>query len=149
MFTGPTRVEAGTLVAANADALSGSVEIADGAVLDLGASGPAVASIAASGAVAGNLTVTHAVVLAGNGSILSVDGNLTFGNRAAIDFGLGDGDEAVTDWTPVAAVSGNIAVPTLVRARNAGANFTRADTCVIGGVLYAKPSEQGLMLIVR
>ncbi len=148
-YTGPTKVEAGTLVAANADALSSYVEVADGAVLDLGASGATVARIAASGAVAGNLIVTNAVVLANNGSILSVDGNLTLGNRAAIDFRLGEGEEAPSGWTPVAAVSGSINVPARIKARNAGANFTRADTCVIGGVLYAKPCVQGLMLIMR
>ncbi len=148
-YTGPTKVEAGTLVAANADALSSYVEVADGAVLDLGASGATVASIAASGAVAGNLTVTDAIVLGDKGSILSVNGNLTLDNRTAIDFGLGTENEVQSVWTPVAAVSGNINVPERVKARNAGANFTRADTCIMDGVLYAKPCAQGLMLIMR
>jgi autotransporter-associated beta strand protein len=148
-FTGPVKVEAGTLVAANADALSSAVEVADGAVLDLGENALTVSSIAASGAVDGNLTVTNAVVLSGNGSILSVDGNLTLGNRAAIDFDLVSGSEAPAVWTPVAAVSGRITVPERIKVRNAGANFTRADTCVIDGVLYAKPTTQGLMLIMR
>lgn len=148
-YTGPTKVEAGTLVAANADALSGFVEVADGAVLDFDASDVTVASIAASGAVLGNLTVTDAVVLSGNGSILSVDGSLTLGSRAVIDFGLGEDDDAVAVWTPVAAASGGITDPKRIKVRNAGANFTRADTCVIGGVLYAKPCAQGLMLIMR
>ena len=148
-YTGSTKVEAGTLVAANADALSSYVEVADGAVLDLGETGATVASIAASGAVAGNLTVTNAVVLANNGSVLSVDGNLAFGNRAAIDFGLGSESEVQAVWTPIAAVSGEINVPARIKARNAGANFTRADTCIMDGVLYAKPFAQGLMLIMR
>ena len=151
-FTGPVKVEAGTLGVANADALSGSVEVADGAVLDLrdlGETGASVASIAASGAVAGNLTVTDAIVLGDEGSVLSVDGNLTLDNRTAIDFGLGSENEVQAVWTPVAAVSGSINVPARIKARNAGANFTRADICVIGGVLYAKPCVQGLMLIMR
>ena len=148
-FTGPVKVEAGTLVAANADALSGNVEVADGAVLNLGVSGASVARIAASGAVAGNLTVTNAVVLANNGSVLSVNGNLAFGNRAAIDFGLGSESEVQAVWTPIAAVSGEINVPARIKARNAGANFTRADTCIMDGVLYAKPCAQGLMLKMR
>ena len=148
-YTGPTKVEAGTLVAANADALSSYVEVADGAVLDLGETGATVASIAASGVVTGDLTVTNAVVLANNGSVLSVDGNLAFGNRTVIDFGLGEDDEVQAVWTPIAAVSGGITVPTRIKVRNAGANFTGADTRVTDGVLYAKPSVQGLMLLIR
>lgn len=148
-YTGPTKVEAGTLVAANADALSSYVEVADGAVLGLGASSVTVSSIAASGAVAGNLTVTDAIVLGDEGSILSVNGNLTLDNRTAIDFGHGSENDVQAGWTPIAAVSGEINVPKRIKARNAGANFTRADTWVIGGVLYAKPCVQGLMLIMR
>ncbi len=148
-YTGSTKVEAGTLVAANADALSSYVEVADGAVLDLGETGATVASIAASGAVAGNLTVTDAIVLGDESSILSVNGNLTLDNRTEIDFRLGASDKAVADWTPVAAVSGGITVPTRIKVRNAGANFTGADTRVTDGVLYAKPSVQGLMLLIH
>ncbi len=147
-FTGPVKVEAGTLVAANADALSGSVEVADGAVLDLGASGASVARIAASGAVVGNLTVTDAIVLCDEGSVLSVSGNLAFANRAAIDFGLANGDEPPSGWTPVAAVSGEITLPDVIRARNAG-DFNRCRTSVAGGVLYARPTKTGMVLIIR
>ena len=147
-FTGPVKVEAGTLVAANADALSGYVEVADGAVLDLGTSGATVASIAASGAVTGNLTVTDAIVLGDEGSILSVSGNLTLGNRAAIDFGLGAGEEAPSGWTPVAAVSGEITLPNALRVRNAG-DFNRCKTSVAGGVLYVRPTKTGMVLIIR
>ncbi len=148
-YTGPTKVEAGTLVAANADALSSYVEVADGAVLDLGETGATVASIAASGAVAGNLTVTDAIVLGDEGSVLSVNGDLTLGKSAVIDFGLGTENEVQAVWTPIAAVSGEINVPKRIKARNAGANFTRADTCIMDRVLYAKPCAQGLMLIMR
>ena len=147
-YTGPTKVEAGTLVASNADALSSCVEVADGAVLDLGASGATVARIAASGVVAGNLTVTDAIVLGDEGSVLSVGGNLTLANRAAIDFGLANGDELPTGWTPVAAVSGEITLPDVIRARNAG-DFNRCRTSVSGGVLYVRPTKTGMALIIR
>ena len=147
-FTGPVKVEAGTLGVANADALSGNVEVADGAVLDLGASGATVARIAASGAVTGDLTVTNAVVLANNGSILSVNDKLTLANRAAIDFGLANGEEPPAGWTPVAAVSGEIALPGVIRARNAG-RFNRCETQLIGGVLYVKPSISGMLILMR
>ena len=93
--------------------------------------------------------MTDAIVLGDEGSVLSVDGDLTLDNRTAIDFGLGSENEVQAVWTPIAAVSGEIKVPARIKARNAGANFTRADTCVIGGVLYAKPCVQGLMLIMR
>ena len=148
-FTGPTKVEAGTLVVANDDALSGDVAVADGAVLDLGATSASVARIAASGAVVGDLTVTNAVVLADGGSILSVDGDLSFGPHSAIDFGLANGDEA-PGWTPIAAVSGEIALPEALRARNAGnRTLSRCDTKVEKGVLYAKPTSPGFTLVIR
>lgn len=144
-FTGPTKVEAGTLVAANADALSGDVAVADGAVLDLGATGASIARIAASGAVAGDLTVTRAIVLGGSGSILSVDGDLALANGAAIDFAAFD--ETPTAFVPVAAASGLIIVPELVRARNAG-DLTRSEAKVVGGVLYAKPTSAAFVMII-
>ena len=147
-FTGPVRVEAGTLVAANSDALSSYVEVADGAVLDLGTSGASVARIAASGAVAGNLTVTDAIVLGDGGSVLSVDGDLALGNRAAIDFGLAEDEEVPSGWTPVAAVSGEITLPNALRVRNAG-DFNRCRTSVSGGVLYVRPFKSGTLLIIR
>jgi autotransporter-associated beta strand protein len=147
-FTGPVKVEAGTLCVANSDALSGYVEVADGAVLDLGVSGATVARIAASGAVVGNLTVTDAIVLGDEGSVLSVDGDLAFANRAAIDFGLAAGEEVPSGWTPVAAVSGEIALPDVFRVRNAG-DFNRCRTSVSGGVLYVRPAKTGMVLIIR
>ena len=147
-FTGSVKVEAGTLVAANADALSGSVEVADGAVLDLGANGATVARIAASGAVDGNLTVTDAIVLGGEGSVLSVGGDLALGNRAAIDFDLAADEEVPSGWTPVAAVSGEITLPNALRVRNAG-DFNRCRTSVSGGVLYVRPTKTGMVMIIR
>ena len=147
-FTGPVKVEAGMLAAENADALSSYVEVADGAVLDFGETGATVASIAASGAVAGNLTVTDAIVLCDEGSVLSVDGDLAFANRAAIDFGIAAGEEFPSGWTPVAAVSGEITLPDVFRARNAG-DFNRCRTSVSGGVLYVRPAKTGMVLIIR
>lgn len=147
-FMGPVKVEAGTLVAANAAALSGDVAVADGAVLDLGATSASVARIAASGAVVGNLTVTDAIVLGDEGSVLSVDGDLAFGDRAAIDFGLAADEEAPSGWTPVAAVSGEIALPNALRIRNAG-DFNRCKASVADGVLFVRPANTGMALIIR
>ena len=122
--------------------------VADGAVLDLGETAASVARIAASGAVAGNLTVTNAIVLGNGSGVLSVDGDLAFGNRAAIDFSIGEGDETPSGWTPVAAVSGVITLPATLRACNAGDN-TRCETSIIDGVLYAKPANASFTIIIR
>ena len=147
-FTGPTKVEAGTLVAANADALSGDVAVADGAVLDLGETAASVSRIAASGAVVGNLTVTGAIALASEGSVLSVNGNLVVGDHAAIDFGLAEGETAPAEWVPVAAATGTITAPATLRARNAGEK-NRCLTTVIDGVLYVRSTTAGFTLIIR
>ena len=147
-FTGLTKVESGTLAASAASAISDDVEIADGATLDFGGADASIPSVAASGAVVGNLTVTDAIVLGGNGSILSVEGNLTLGDHAAIDFGLGEGEEPSSDWMPVAAVSGTIKPPATLRARNCGP-MNRCETQVIDGVLYAKPANASFTIIIR
>ena len=147
-FTGQTKVEAGTLVASAASAISDDVVVSNGAVLDLGGNSATVACIAASGAVFGNLTVTNAIVLVGEGSLLSVDGDLTLGNRAAVDFGVTSGEELPRDWTPVAAVSGAITLPQTFRARNAG-DYPRCTPMIVDSVLYVKPATGGFMMIVR
>lgn len=147
-YTGITKIEAGTLAASATSAISDDVEIADGATLDFGGAEASIPSVAASGAVVGNLTVTDAIVLGGNGSILSVEGNLTFGDHAAIDFGLAPSETPSSDWTPVAAVSGAINLPTTLRARNCG-NMARCDTQIIDGVLYVKPANVGFTIVIR
>lgn len=146
-FTGPTKVEEGVLVA-SANALSDDVAVADGAALSLDGDSASIVRVAASGAVVGNLTVTDALVLGGNDSILSVEGNLTLGDHAMIDFGLDPGEEPSSDWTPVAAVSGAINLPTTLRARNCG-NMARCDTQIIDGVLYVKPANVGFTIVIR
>ncbi len=147
-FTGPTKVEEGVLAATDAAALSSSVAVADGAVLDLGETAASVSRIAASGAVVGNLTVTGAIALASEGSVLSVNGNLVVGDHAAIDFGLAEGETPPADWVPVAAATGTITVPQTLRARNAGEK-NRCLTTVIDGVLYVRSTASGFALIIR
>ena len=145
-FTGPVKVEAGTLVVTNAAALSSSVEVANGAVLDLNGGDVTVPKIAASGCVAGNLTVTN-VLVATAGSILSVDGTLSFARRSIVDFsGLGTGVNS-TDWIPIAAANA-FAIPAVLRASNAG-EFTHCATSVVDGVLYVRPMTIGFIMIAR
>ena len=143
-FTGPTVVQEGTLVVANADALSSSVEVAGGAVLALDG-GVSVSTIKASGTVVGDLTVAGAIVAVG-GSILSVDGDLDLANGAAVDFAaIGPGLDA---WTPVTAASGGITLPDRFRASNAG-SCSRCEALVLDGVLYVRPVETGLSVTIR
>ena len=144
-FNGPTVIEAGTLVVTNAAALPGRVVVGDGAVLDLGDNNVTLSEIAASGCVAGNLTVTGAIVAAG-GSILSVDGDLALVNGAAVDFAAVGANPDV--WIPVASASGAITLPGRFRARNAG-GCSRCEAYVENGVLYVRPVVTGCMMIIR
>ena len=146
-YTGPTKVEAGTLVLNNEDAISGRVEVSDGAVLDVG-EGLTVSEIAASGAVQGSLAVSKTLRLVAPGSILSVEGDVTFGRRTAVDFGLAPGDSPDDAWRPVLAASGNIEVPELIRARNCG-SFNGCETMAQDGVLYVRPTVVGMTLHIR
>ena len=148
-FTGITKVEEGTLVASTADALSADAAVSDGAILDLGNADVTIATAAASGAIQnGNLSVADAIVLAGDGSVLSVDGDLTLNSSTAIDFGLAEGETPSSDWIPVAAVSGTLSAPISLRVRNCG-DFNRCDTQIIDGVLYVKATTAGFTLIIR
>lgn len=148
-FTGPTIIEKGTLSITNAAALSASIEVADGAALDANGGTLSVGTIAASGAVVnGSLTVTNAIALAGEGSILSVDGDLTLANGAAIDFAV-FGENVPTGWTPVAVASGTITRPQTLRARNAGDGKTRCEMAIIDGVLYVMPTSAGFTIVVK
>ena len=144
-FTGPTVVQEGTLVVANADALSSSVEVAGGAVLALDGGGVSVSTITASGTVAGSLTVTGAIV-ASRDSVLSVDGALVLRNGVAVDFAAIGADPDA--WTPVAAASSGIMLPGRFRARNAG-RCSRCEALVLDGVLYVRPVETGLSVTIR
>ncbi|MBR1609501.1 MAG: autotransporter-associated beta strand repeat-containing protein [Kiritimatiellae bacterium] len=146
-YTGRTVVEAGTLAVANAAALTGDLTVANGALLDASGLDLALEDVAASGVVAADsLSVSDAFELVGDGTILSVDGNLVLVNRMAIDFSALD--EVPSGFVPVAAVGGTITVPELVRARGAGDN-TRCDVKVEDGILYAKPTTAAFMMIVR
>jgi len=147
-FTGPTVVQEGTLVVANADALSSSVEVADGAVLDLDGGSVSVSTIKASGCVAGNLTVTGALVAAGD-AILSVDGDLTIAPGTKMDFGLANGETPTQGWRPIAAASGTIDAPNSLRVRNAGDTVNRCALRQDGGILYAHPTTVGMVIRIQ
>jgi len=147
-FTGPTVVQEGTLVVANADALSSSIEVAGGAVLDLHGGNVSVSTLTASGCVAGNLTVTNALVAAGD-TILSVDGNLTIVSGTRMDFGLANGETPTPGWRPIAAASGTIDVPDFLRVRNAGGTVNRCVLRQDGGVLYARPTTVGTVICIQ
>jgi len=140
-FTGPTVVQEGTLFVANADAISSSVEVAGGAVLDLDGGSVSVSTIKASGCVVGNLTVTNTLV-AVDGSILSVDGTLTLGNRAIVDFAGSTGS------IPIASANAISSLPSVLRARNAG-DCNRCEAVVVDGVLYVHPIVTGAVIFVR
>ncbi|MBR3086637.1 MAG: autotransporter-associated beta strand repeat-containing protein [Kiritimatiellae bacterium] len=146
-YAGRTVVEAGTLAVANADAISDSVTVANGAAIEASGLDLSLASVTASGTVAArSLTVSGAIELPADGSVLSVDGDLTLARGVAIDFSAYG--EVPSGYVPVAVASGTVTIPDLVRARGAGDN-TRCETKVEGGVLYAKPTSAGFMMIVR
>ena len=147
-FTGPTVVQEGTLVVTNSDALSSSVEVAGGAVLDLSGESVSVESIKASGIVAGRLTVTGALVAADD-AILSVDGSLTIASGARMDFGLSAGETPTLGWSPIAAASGTISVPDSLRVRHAGDTVNRCVLRSEGGVLYARPTTVGTVISIH
>ena len=148
-FTGPTRVEGGLLSITGGDAVSSDIAVSDGAALDLGGADVAVDSITASGAVGnGSLTVGSAFVLASGGSLLAVDGDLSFAPGAAVDFAALGANADARVWTPVAAVSGTASVPPMLRARNAG-NCTRCETMVVDGVVYVCPTVIGLVISIH
>ena len=143
-FTGPTRVEGGILSITNGVAVPGGVIVSDGATLDLCGETMSVGTIAASGLVRnGSLTVTDAIATADAGSLLSVDGDLTLAPGVGVDFADGD-----VGSRPLAAVSGAVSVPEMVRARNAG-DFNRCRMSVIDGVVYAAPTASGFMISIR
>ena len=144
-FTGQTRVEGGVLSIGSGDAVSGDIAVLDVATLDLGGASVSVGAIAASGLVRnGSLTVTGVLAAADAGSMLAVDGDLTLAPGLAVDFA---GDYA-EEWRPLAAVSGTVTVPAMLKARNAG-GFNRCKVTVNDGVVYVCPTVVGLMLKVR
>ena len=142
-FTGPTVVQGGTLAVSGDDAISDDVTVADGAVLDLGGSSVTLGNVAASGVIKnGSLSVTGSLAAA-EGSLLNVGGDLTLVSGMAVDFA---GDDA--GWRPVAAASGSVAVPPVLKARNAG-EFRRCKASVIDGVVYVCPTTVGFMISVK
>ena len=146
-YTGRTVVEAGTLAVANAAALTGDLTVANGALLDATGIDLALSKIRASGVVAArSLSVSGAIELAADGSVLSVDGDLALVRGVTIDFGALD--EAPAGRVAVAAVSGNVAIPDLVRARNSGSD-TRCQMEVEDGILYANPTTTAFVMVIR
>jgi autotransporter-associated beta strand protein len=143
-FNGPTRVEGGILSITNGAAVPGGVIVSDAGTLDLCGETVSVGKIAASGLVRnGSLTVTDAIATADAGSLLSVDGDLTLAPGVGVDFADGD-----VGSRPLAAVSGAVSVPEMVRARNAG-DFNRCRMSVIDGVVYAAPTASGFAISIR
>ena len=143
-FIGPTVVEAGTLAVSSADAISDDVTVSAGAALDLGGSSVTLGRIAASGVIVnGSLSVTGSVAAA-ESSLLNVAGDLALVPGLVVDFAGGN----VAGWRPLAAVSGTVAVPAMLKARNAG-DFNRCKTSVIDGVVYVCPTSAGFMFSVR
>ena len=148
-FTGPVRVEKGGLVAGSADALSDSLAVSTGAGLYASETDLSFEDVAASGTIkADSVTVSKTLSLASEGSLLSVDGDLTLESGAAIDFGLGEGDDVSAEWIPVAAASGDLTAPASLRANNAGEK-NRCLTMVVDGVLYVCPTSSGFVIIMR
>ncbi|MBR3923516.1 MAG: autotransporter-associated beta strand repeat-containing protein, partial [Kiritimatiellae bacterium] len=143
-FNGPTRVEGGILSITNGAAVPGGVIVSDAGTLDLCGETVSVGKIAASGLVRnGSLTVTDAIATVDAGSLLSVDGDLTLAPGVGVDFADGD-----VGSRPLAAVSGAVSVPEMVRARNAG-DFNRCRMSVIDGVVYAAPTASGFVISIR
>ncbi len=149
-FTGPVTVEKGLLVA-ESDALPSTpfaATVAAGAGIYAPRTALSITHTVASGTiVADSVSVSDVLKLTAADSVLSVYGDLTLGNRATIDFGLGEGETPPSDWTPVAAASGTITAPASLRASNAGAK-NRCEAAVIDGVLYVRAICAGTLVII-
>jgi hypothetical protein len=94
----------------------------------------------------GALTVGGALVATGT-DLLTVDGDFTLANTAAVDFAaVPDADLAA--GVPLAAVFGTATLPTTARALNAGTvrsvAFVQADN-----VVYAVPVPSGTTVVIR
>ena len=61
---------------------------------------------------------------------------------------LGPFPRLTTGKVIAAAERGAITVPDLVRARGAG-DLTRCETKAVDGVLYAKPTSAGFIMMIR
>ena len=149
-FTGPVAVEQGALVAGSGalPASPFSAAVADGATLVAEGEDLSLVDLTASGTIVANsVSVSRTLTFAGEDSFLSVAGNLTLANNAAIDFGLGEGEEVSATWMPLAAASGTLSVPTSLSALNAGEK-NRCLTKVVDGVLYICPTRAGTLLII-
>jgi hypothetical protein len=86
--------------------------------------------------------VTNSLTVA-EGSFLNVDGDLMLVPGLVVDFaGSGAG------WRPLAAASGTVSTPPMLKARNAG-DFNRCKTSVIDGVVYVCPTSAGFMFSLR
>ncbi len=106
----------------------------------------AVADVTASGLVRnGTLTVTDGLLV--GEEVLSVDGDLAFGNALTVDF-AGRSDLDLRAGEAVAAVTGTATLPNSARAVNAG--DVKAVTFVRDGtVVYARKAPGGAVLIIR
>ncbi len=146
-FTGPTRVEGGILAITGGDAVSSDIAVSDGAVLDLGGASVSVGKIAASGLVRnGSLSVTNAIAVDDEGSMLAVDGNLAFAADSAVDFG--GCAEVPTGWIPIAAAGGTVTLPEKLRVRNAR-GFNSCTVRLADGVVFVKLGNVGMFISFR
>ena len=148
-FTGPVRIEDGTLVAGSAGAISDVVELSDTAVLDLNNNNVTLRSITACGIVAnGGITVTNTLYVSED-SYMSVEGDFTLGNHAKVDFGVSPGEKLSKVWRPVVAAGGNVSVPSRLKAVNGGERVTYCNTFPVDGVVYMRASSSMLVIIIR
>ena len=91
--------------------------------------------------------MSRTLTLAGEDSILSVDGDLALSRGVTIDFAAYGGD-VPRGWIPVAAASGTVTAGDPIYARNAGVK-TNCATLVVDGVLYITPTCPGTILILK
>ena len=146
-YTGPTVVEEGVLAVSGTGTLGGGLAVARGAVCDLGGTAQAVGDVVASGLVRnGSLTVGGAVRATAN-DVLTVYGDLTLANMAAVDFAAVPNSDLAAG-VPLAAVSGTATLPERVRALNAG-DMGSVVFKKVANVVYAFPTFSGMTLIIR
>jgi autotransporter-associated beta strand protein len=147
-YTGGTVVEGGVLALSGAGTLGtgSSLSVANGAIFDLGGTAHAVADVTASGLVRnGGLTVMGGFLV--GESVLSVVGDLTFGNALTIDFAGRQGLD-LDAGEPIAVVTGTATLPNSATATNAG-DVTKVVFARDGDVVYAVAAPSGTVIIFR
>ena len=147
-YTGGTVVEGGVLALSGTGSMGteSSLSVANGAIFDLGGTAHAVADVTASGLVRnGGLTVMGGFLV--GESVLSVVGDLTFGNALTIDFAGRQGLD-LDAGEPIAVVTGTATLPNSATATNAG-DVTKVVFARDGDVVYAVAAPSGTVIIFR